>query len=534
MTDKELGLLPIGIQDFPKIREAGYCYVDKTERIHQLVAGPASTYFLSRPRRFGKSLLCSTLGAIFENRRELFGEIAGRPALAINSLDWEWKKYPVIRLDLSGEDYTNGVQALHDLLEDSLKVQAKKLKIRHTKGSPITQFKSLIRNANEKYCEKVVILIDEYDKPLLDTLEYPEIHKQLRSQLKALYGVLKSFDQYLRFVFLTGISKFSQVSIFSDLNNIVDLTFDERYADICGWTEEELFETFKLYIENIVATNKLDKENYIKELRNFYNGYRFTKKDLKVYNPFGMLKHLNSNGEFLSYWYETGTPSFLVKLITQNKIDITKIDKMIMTHRTFQSFDIENMDVCVLLYQTGYLTIVDYEAFTQSFTLEYPNEEVRTSFMFSLSKMYLKSPESGTDTLYINLSNALYNGEIDKAIDVLKVYLAGIPYPITSTLENYFQTVVHIVFSMFGIRIKSEPYSSYGRMDAVVETDKYVYCFEFKVDKSADEALAQIEEKEYLLQFKNTGKQLFKVGVSFDSEKRNIGEWKLGVGISPP
>jgi hypothetical protein len=526
MTDKELGLLPIGIQDFPKMREMGCCYVDKTERIHQLITSSAIVYFLSRPRRFGKSLLCSTLGAIFENRRELFGEMAGKPALAINSLNWEWKKYPVIRLDLSGEDYSNGVQALHDLLNDSLKRQAKHLKIKHTKGSPITQFKSLISDAYDKYGEKVVIIIDEYDKPLLDTLEYPEIHKQLRSQLKGLYGVLKSFDQYLRFVFLTSISKFSQVSIFSDLNNIVDLTFDEKYADICGWTEEELFENFKLHIDNIVAQRNDMRESYLKELRNFYNGYRFTEKELKVYNPFGMLKHLNSNGKFLSYWYETGTPTFLVKLIMQRKMDITQIDNMTLPYIAFQKFDLENMDPKVMLYQTGYLTIVDYDPVGPVFTLEYPNEEVRSSFMISLSDLYLNSPDANTYSLYLNMSKALNNGEIDKAIDVLKVYLAGIPYPITSTLENYFQTVVHIVFSMFGISIKSEPYSSYGRMDAVVETDKYVYCFEFKVDKSADEALAQIEEKEYLLQFKNTEKQLFKVGVSFDSEKRNIGEWK--------
>jgi hypothetical protein len=468
-------------------------------------------------------------------------------------LDWDWKAYPVIRIDLSAADYTKGVQELYNTLSFSLKNQAKKLKIELEASDIITQFKSLICDANEKYGEKVVVLIDEYDKPLLDTLETPDLCKQLRSELKGFYSVLKAFDQYLRFVFLTGVSKFSQVSIFSGLNNIYDLTLDPEYADICGWTEEELLNNFHYHIEAIIedlslrglrseegasrgnlnpnetilnSTNSIFRQSYLEQLRRFYNGYRFTEKELKVYNPFGMLNHLQSKGKFQSYWYSTSTPTFLIELITKQKIDITKLNKSAFSYRTFQTFDIESVDAVVVLYQTGYLTISDYIDNPPSFVLDYPNEEVLSSFMGSLSMHYLKTPLISADALYLKLPTALNEGRLEDAIEVLEQFLASVAYDIGHQKEIYYQTVVHIVFNMFGLNCQSEVRIGAGRIDALVQTEKYVYCFEFKVDKSADEALAQIESKRYMQAWEGSGKKLFKVGVNFDTKIRNIGEWK--------
>jgi hypothetical protein len=524
---RSLPLLPIGIQDFTKIRESGYCYVDKTARIHQLITSSTSACFLSRPRRFGKSLLCSTLGAIFEGRRELFREIAGQPALAIDSLVWDWKKHPVIHLDLNAGVYSNGVDALRETLYNTLKKQAAKLKIKLTKGSPLSQFMDLISDAYYKYGERVVVIIDEYDKPLIETITLPEIHNQLRNELKGFYGVLKFSDDFLRFVFLTGVTKFSQVSIFSDLNQLYDLSLDVNFADICGLTEEEILNTFEPYIEKNLLKNKIQMNTYLNNLRTYYNGYRFSKNEITVYNPFGLLKHFQT-GEFLPYWFETGTPTFLVNLITKQKIDITKLNNFKKGYEEFHKFDIDNMDAVIVLYQTGYLTIIEVDTENFIFSFDYPNEEVRSSFMKSLIKLYLKTPENDADALFIKLPKALKNGNITETMETLKQFMAAIPYKIIAKIkkENYYQTVVHIIFNMFGLSCRSEVCTSDGRLDALVETDKFVYCFEFKVDKNADIALTQIEEKEYLLPWQGKGKQLFKVGVNFDSKKRNIGDWK--------
>ncbi|MDR0307393.1 MAG: AAA family ATPase [Chitinispirillales bacterium] len=373
-------LLPIGIQDFISIREDGYVYVDKTERIHQLITGSGRAFFLSRPRRFGKSLLCSTLEAVFQGRRELFQEIAGRPSLAINSLDWQWKKHPVIRLDLNAGDYSQGgAEALHNALLSELQAQAEKHKIELPQADIISQFKYLIRKASEKGGERAAVIIDEYDKPLLTTINDTELHLKNREKLKGFYSVLKSSDEYLQFVFLTGVTKFSQVSIFSDLNHLVDLTLDQRYGDICGLTQNEVEQNFVSEIETILKDTSRNREDYIEKLPRYYNGYRFSKKPLTVYNPFGLLKHFDSGGEFLPYWYETGTPAFLVKLITKQKINIVNLNDKWIRYENLRKFDIENMDAVTVLYQSGYLTISKYDEERERCALDYPNEEVSSA-----------------------------------------------------------------------------------------------------------------------------------------------------------
>jgi len=519
--------LPIGIQDFTDIRERGFVYVDKTARIHELISGSGKPFFLARPRRFGKSLLCSTFKAIFEGRRELFGELAGRPALAINSLDWEWKKHPVIRLDLNAGVYSNGVESLHSMLHSELSREAKRYGITLEPADIISQFKFLIQTACEKAGEKAVVIIDEYDKPLLETMTDRDLHIAIRNELRGFYGVLKSSDEYLRFVFLTGVTKFSHISVFSDLNQLVDLTLNPQYADICGLTEEEVMVDFEPEIAEVLEKTGRERETYLENLRSYYNGYRFSRKPLKVYNPFGLLNHFYNHGDFMPYWYETGTPNFLIQLMSKQKIDIANLDKMKIKYEAFRKYDIENMDALPILYQSGYLTITSYDEDDNSFTVDYPNLEVRASFSKSLLEQFLKTPNGKSNALIDKLPGALRSGNIEEAIDALRQFLAAVPYDIIKESENYYETAVHLIFSMLGLNCRSEVRIASGRIDTIVETKNFVYCFEFKIDKTADEALAQIDSKDYLSPWTGSGKKLFKVGVNFDSEQRNIGEWKF-------
>ena len=504
--------------------------MDKTTVIHRLVSGTEGAYFLSRPRRFGKSLLCSTLEAVFEGRRELFGEVAGHPALAINSLDWEWRKHPVIRLDLNGEVYSNGVTALHAALYSELREEAGRHGIELLEQTDLvtlsSQFKHVIQKASEKSGERVVVLIDEYDKPLLETIDRPEIHAQIKNELKGFYGVLKSYDKYLRFVFITGVTKFARVSVFSDLNQLDDLTLDPDYADICGLTQEELVQTFGPEIDVVLTKTGKERGQYMEELRRFYNGYRFSEEPLTVYNPFGLLNHFKKNGRFLSYWYETGTPTFLINLIKNQKINITDMSNMRIRLEDFRKYDTHNLRAVPMLYQCGYLTISDYNEKRNEYTLDYPNLEVSYSFANSLMEQYLQVPEDRSQTLFSKLPDALEEGNIEDAMNALRQFLAGVPYDIIKETENYYQTVVFLIFKILGLNCRAEVRIATGRIDTLVEAGDFVYCFEFKLNKGADTAMAQIADKDYLLPWKGSGKRLYKVGVDFDHETRNIGEWK--------
>jgi hypothetical protein len=519
--------LPIGIQDFVKIREGGYNYVDKTARIHQLISGSGGAFFLSRPRRFGKSLLCSTLEAVFENKQELFGGIAGQPALAIDSLEWEWKKHPVIHIDLNPGNYPEGgVNTLYEIINIALESCARKYSVSLNGDSCAGRFIRLIETLHDTHGEKVVVIVDEYDKPLLAAIDDSQLHTRMRDELKGFYGVLKSYDKYLQFVFLTGVSKFSHVSVFSDLNHLVDLTLDLRYADICGISQEEMEQNFGPEIEAVLENTGKSRETYLGELRRFYNGYRFSRKPLTVYNPFGLLNHFDKGGEFLPYWYETGTPTFLISLIIKQKLTIVDLTNMRVGYEDFRKYDIETLRAEPLLYQSGYLTIKDYDEERNLFILDYPNEEVRASFAQSLIKQYLQIPEGSSHSLSVRLPDALYDGDVDGAMNALKSFLASIPYDIIKEKENYYETAIQLIFTMLGLNCRSEVRVASGRIDTLVETKRFVYCFEFKLNGTAEEALAQIDTKEYLLPWAAGGKQLFKVGVNFDYEKRNVGDWK--------
>jgi hypothetical protein len=456
MTNKKLDnnmkrRLPLGIQSFPKIREGNYVYVDKTERIYDLITGSGSQIFLSRPRRFGKSLLCSTLSAIFEGRREFFN------GLAIDSADWEWKKHPVIHIDLNPGDYERGINELFATINTALDICTGKYGIACEGESLSANFTRLINNLSEKTGERVAVIIDEYDKPLLATINNPELHKIIRAALKSFYGVLKSSDAYLRFVFLTGVTKFSQVSIFSDLNHLTDISLDSRYCDICGITQEEMERDFAPEIDGIArngissgvsgdgASGGKHREEYLVKLKRFYNGYRFSKNPLTVYNPFGILNHFDKGGEFSSYWYSSATPTFLIKLIENQHIDVLHLGEQTVHSGAFRKYDVETMEAVPVLYQSGYLTITGYDEERDRYMLDFPNEEVRGSFAESLVENYLHVPEKNTNAFIDKFFDAIYSGDVDGIINALKPFFASIPYDLIVNTENYYQTVIHLV-----------------------------------------------------------------------------------------
>jgi hypothetical protein len=516
--------LPIGIQDFVKIREEDYVYVDKTAQVHKLVTGSGGVFFLSRPRRFGKSLLCSTVKALFGGRRELFS------GLAIDGLDWEWKKYPVIHLDLNPGNYELRLDELSVTIKRQLEQCAGQYGVPFSGETPSDYFARLILKLYEKYGEKAIVIIDEYDKPLLSTIDMPETHTKIRSALKGFYAVLKSYDQYLKFVFLTGVTKFSQVSVFSDLNNLTDISLNPEFYDICGITQEELETGFRPEIDEVVQEKNMDRNEYLSRLKKFYNGYRFSEYVDTVYNPFGLLNHFFNHGKFETYWFSTGTPTFLIKLIERQKIDILRLEKSAFTLASMQKFNVDNMDALAVLYQSGYLTIVNYDEEFNEYTLDYPNEEVRSAFANALLEHYIHVSAMDVNELAIALPRALVKGDINAAMNGLPPFFAAIPYDIQLKDEKYYQTIVHLIFRMLGLYCRSEVRTAAGRIDTLVETKNRVYCFEFKLNGTAEEALGQIDSKDYLLPWQGSGKELVKVGVSFDYEKRNIGEWKSAAG----
>jgi hypothetical protein len=515
--------LPLGIQVFEKVIEGNYLYVDKTAIIHELLTTAGNVVFLSRPRRFGKSLLCSTLGSLFEGKRELFA------GLAIDSLDWQWNKHPVVFIDFNAANYADGKIALLASLEAQLNIIAEDHGVTLQGESSSTKLASLVRTLANKYNQRVAVIIDEYDKPLLGTIDAPEIHKQLRDELKAFFGVLKSSDEFLQFSFLTGVTKFSKVSIFSDLNQLDDISFNPKYAALCGITQEELERDFVGGITEFAPDNDLTVDGYKDKLRTVYNGYRFTKKDLTVYNPFGLINHFINDGNFAPYWFESGSPTFLFKLIRDQRIDIVNLGDLTISQQSFTKFDIENLDAVAVLYQSGYLTIKDYIEESGNFKLGYPNQEVSSAFSKQL--LGFTYPNDGT-YFADNFPEKLIFGQIDAALQMLKEFLASIPYDIQISDEKYYQSLLHTIFTMFGLRTRSEVRIAAGRIDTLVETKKYVYCFEFKLNSpdstkqyTSKDALEQIGTKEYLTPWQGSGKQLFKVGVIFDYAKRNITDW---------
>jgi hypothetical protein len=518
--------LPVGLQVFENIREANTLYVDKTARILDMITSLKNLYFLSRPRRFGKTLLCSTLHAIFAGRRELFD------GLAIGASDWKWKKHPVIRLDMSVGDFSRGAEACRRAIHDRLVLAARELEV-PLRGEDITlSFGFLIKDAHDKHGARTVVLIDEYDNPLSSVIDNPDEFDAVRKILHDFYKIVKVAEEDLRFTFITGITKFPQDSAFSGLNNLNNITFDPRFADLCGITQEEMERDFSEYIDKF-ATDFGGRDAYIARLKDFYNGYRFSEKPVTLYNPFELLLHFD-NGEFAPYWFAGGIPTYFIRLLKEQKIDILSLDKTDVTSMYFHRYDLGSLQIIPLLHQTGYLTIKDYEKDIELYHLGYPNAEVRGALANQLSEDWLNVSDANKSALMGTLPRLLYNGNIKAAVnDALIPFLASIPYDLSVEKEHHFQTVLHILFNMLGLRCRSEVRIAAGRIDSLVETPQYVYCFEFKLAKTkkgtAAAALAQIDDKGYLTPWRGSGKTLVKVGVSFDYKKRNIAEWKSAV-----
>jgi hypothetical protein len=507
--------LPIGIQDFPRLREDGYLYVDKTAFIHRL-AQEGSVYFLSRPRRFGKSLLLSTLGAYFEARKDLFH------GLAVERLEEDWIEYPVLRLDLNAAQYDTR-ESLEGILESHLRRWEDSFGPSRDTELP-RRFLGVIERAHQQTGRRVVVLVDEYDKPLLSTIGKPELNEAYKVILKAFYGVLKSSDAHLRFVLLTGVTKFGQVSVFSDLNQLKDISLHPDYAAVCGVTEPELLDNFHPELERLAQKQKLSFDATLSEVRRMYDGYRFHPDGPDLYNPFSTLNLLDRL-EFSDYWFQTGTPTFLVELLKKVDTDLREIDGIELDAADFADYRLDADTPLPVIYQSGYLTIKSYDPRYQRYVLGYPNAEVRNGFLNFLLPSFTGAPKGRGGFFIGKFSEELEAGDVDAFLTRLRAFFEGIPYDLNDRTERHYQVVFYLVFTLLGQFLQTELKSAKGRADAVVWTPTHVFVFEFKLNGTAEEALAQIADKGYAVPWEADGRTVVKVGVEFDKETRNLGRW---------
>ena len=483
-------------------------------------------YFLSRPRRFGKSLLTSTLKSYWLGKKELF------EGLAIKDLEKDspdaWKEYPVFHFDFDKDNF-KVPGTLENVLDTHLEEWEKTYTCEKGSKSLALRFQALIKKAHEKTGLRCVILVDEYDKPLLSVMDDKDLEEHNKEIFKGFFTALKSSDAYIKFVFITGVTKFSKGSIFSDLNHLDDISMNMDYAGICGISEDELQEYFVPYIQRMADTQNIPYGECLSLLRRNYDGYHFFQNSEGVYNPFSLLKALKGKS-FGSYWFETGTPTFLVKKVKSAVIDIRDITNKTLyaTDEYLSNYRGDDDDPIPMLYQTGYLSISGYDARRRRYTLGFPNEEVKYGFLNCLLPEYVKDTGAGTGKDIFSIDDYVENGEPDKLRDAFTALFASIPYTANDApFEHYFQTVIYLVFTLLGQYVHVEQHTYTGRIDCTVETDDYVYLFEFKRDGSADEALAQIEKNGYALPYEADPRKLFKIGVSFNSENRMLEEWKI-------
>ena len=512
--------LPVGIQDFTSLREDGYLYVDKTALVYKMVT-TGKPYFLSRPRRFGKSLLLSTLEAYFLGRKDLF------KGLAIEQLEKEWKVYPVLHLSLNAKFYETK-ESLEQILDDHLVAWEDKYEITKKKESTNYEgrFMQIIQQACEKTGEKVVVLIDEYDKPLLRTLFNDDLHNVYREMLTGFYTVLKDADRYLRFVFITGVTKFSQLGIFSNLNQLMDISMAPAYATICGMTKVEIERDFQPELAALAARNKLTYEQTVNELTKRYDGYHFSEfRTEGIFNPFSVLNALLQK-RFSSYWFATGTPTMLVDMLKKTDYDLRQLDGIEVPAAALTDYRADFQNPVPIIYQSGYLTIKDYDSEFNFFRLGYPNAEVEYGWLNFITPYYTSLSEANAPFYIGKFSQELRAGDVDAFMERLRAFFADIPYELNDRTEQHYQIIFYLVFKLLGQYVEAEVRSARGRADAVVKTTGYIYVFEFKLDGSVDKALQQIDDKGYLIPYTVDGRQLVKVGADFNKEDRNIGEWK--------
>ena len=508
---------PIGIQTFEKIRTQKMEYVDKTTLVYNLANGTQNN-FLSRPRRFGKSLLVTTLQAYFEGKRELF------EGLAMEKLEKDWDSFPVIHLDLSRGKYYE-IARVRSVINNILLGFERKYCVTANKDDGFgDRLFGIIQAAHEQTGKQVVVLIDEYDAPMLDSISKPDLQAQIRNIMRDFFSPLKAQEGNLRFVFLTGITKFSQLSIFSELNNINNVSMDDEFDSICGITEEEMLSTFDEGIEEIAKANDMSRDEAVGALRRQYDGYRFSPHGKNIYNPYSLINALKKKN-FNSYWFSTGTPTFLLELLQKNNISMPDLEGIDATGEQFDAPTEQISDPIPVLYQSGYITIKDYEYGV--FTLGFPNEEVRQGFnTFALNYIAPQYKRQST-SFGAKFGRAMRADDIDTAMEALKVFLAGFPYDIHHNREDYYQAILYTVFVTLNFTIRAEVKVAKGRLDLLVSTASSIFVIELKLDDSADKALAQIDTKDYALPYIADGRKLFKVGVNFSTKEKTVTEWKF-------
>ncbi len=510
---------PIGIQTFSTIREEGYLYIDKTDLVYRMTHGNSYYIFLSRPRRFGKSLLISTLEAYFEGRRELF------QGLAMEQLETKWTKYPVLRFDMSTAKHAD-----REGLESELNLKLARYEKLYGRGEdevrPNQRLQGLVRRAYEQTGQKVVVLVDEYDAPLLDVAHEEENLPELRKMMRNFYSPLKALDPYLRFVFLTGITKFSQLSIFSELNNIKNITMDEQYATLCGITEAEMLATMQPGIEQLAEHEELTYDEAVERLKQTYDGYHFCWPSPDVYNPFSLLNAL-SDRKTDYYWFGSGTPTYLIEMLRKFHVAPEKIGMMYAGSSAFDAPTETMTNATPLLYQSGYITIKGYDKDTNEYLLDIPNREVRVGLMRSLLPEYVSpARKDETQSVAARLYKHIKYGKIEEALELLKTFLSTIPYTDNTNYEGHYQSLLYVIFSLIGYyNVDIEVRTTKGRVDMALRTDDTVYLFELKLDGTSAEALAQIDLKNYPTRFALYGLPIIKVGVAFDSETRTLADW---------
>ena len=508
---------------FDDLIQGNFLYVDKTEDIWQLIKPAKEMYFLSRPRRFGKSLTLSTLKAVFEGKKELF------KGLAIYDKPYDWKPYPVIHLDLNGFDF-GSVDALRSSLCKLMRETADFHHLQLTESKPVQMFREIITELSKQ--QKIVILLDEYDKPILNNIGKPEC-KQILADLKAFYSVIKAFEGKLRFAFITGVSKFCHVSLFSDLNNLTDITMDARYATMLGYTQQEFESNFSEQIEAAEKKQNLPRKEFLAKIKKWYDGFRFEENSETVYNPVSLASFFEKGGKFSNYWFQTGTSAFLLELIVKSNFNYSEMFTEPVSESFFNAFEITRLKPMVLLFQTGYLTIrkcveekIPYTDQTiRQYYLGFPNLEVERSFNEQLLEYCTAIQSESSPEFFVKLITAVGSGNADGFMKLFQSVFAGIPYPIQIKNEHYYQTVFYVVCDLLKLMVQAEVCTGSGRIDMMVAAGEWIYVIEFKLNKSADQALRQIENRDYAMKYRKDGKRIMLIGVNFDSDAGNIADW---------
>lgn len=515
----ETQVYPLGQQSFKKIREEGKVYVDKTQFIPMLLR--QNFYFLSRPRRFGKSLLLSTLENFFLGRRELF------KGLSINSFDWDWEEYPVIRINLAEGSFSSP-DGLEERLYEVIQEAAEKYGLSIPEGgNPRARFRNLIFRLNEKYGKEVVVLIDEYEKPLLDTINQP-FSKEYQQKLSDFYSVLKSNEEKIRFLFITGVTRFGYLNIFSGFNNLIDISLDDDYSAICGITEEEMLSNLGSGIERFANEYGIKFDEAVVKLKHYYDGYHFSRRLLDIYNPFSLLSCLSAS-RLTSRWFQSGSSRYLLDNLRENDYNLTDLEGIKASEEKLMGVDASMKDCVTLLYQSGYLTIKGYDPETTLYTLGLPNHEVSTALYSVIIPYYLGSRYNSAESEAYTMIRFLKEGNAEEAMTWLQGYFSGIPQDIKLNFESEFQHVVYAFFALMGqlAGVSLEKKTSDGRIDMVYETEKFVYIFEFKRGVDPQKALDQINSKNYALQWQTGNRKVIKIGVAFSPKTRGISGYQI-------